>query len=262
MFGANYFGQTFYGQSRPPYTTVTPPLDPPSIPSEVPQNDISEIQSEIIRRLGFGARTNPQDLLVAIDEAQKRIYNKLIKIKEDLFYGQVTFNAQTGKHEYTVDDGAPPDIKRILRVETRYSDQDCRTRATKIELQNINRFDEISTIYKNKHQPRHYLFGSGNNTTIGFIPAHDVNGQDYNKVWYLKRLPKITDASQSLIIPQDAFYLIIEFGLAVAQTIEDEDKTAYLQFLKRWDQDVDDWVESEYPSVSEPMFTQDVEEDC
>lgn len=225
--------------------------------------DVATIQLEIINRLGAGARTTADKLVRAIDEADKRIYSKLVKVHEKLFYGSTTFPAINGRSEYTVSDGVPSNIKKILRLETRYSGQDRRYRCTKAAggLLSVVKMDEISTSYLDRYHPKYYEFGSDADTVIGFLPSHDAAGADYNKVWYLKRPTTLTEGAQTPITPEDGHFLLVEFGLTVAQLIEDEDATAYLALLRRFDQDVMDWIESENPSSSEPLFTVDATDD-
>lgn len=219
---------------------------------------VSAIQLEVITRLGPGAGTTSEKLIRPIDEGNKRVYAKLLSVNEQLFYKSDTFNTILNRTEYTPTDGVPTDIKRILRLETRYAGQDKRYKCTKLpNLFSINKMDEISVDYQNKYQPRYYWFGNGADTTIGFVPTHDVAGDDYNKIWYLARPTEITSASQTPIVPEDSHFLIVEFALGVSQLIEDEDASAYFAFLKKFDVDVDAWIESEYPSSSEPKFTQD-----
>lgn len=220
---------------------------------------VSEIQTEAILRLGPGARVTAANILNSVDEGNKRIYSKLVQVHERLFYGTTSFNAVSGTSEYTTSLGVPTDIKKILKVETRYADQDKRVHATKIDLSNVNQMDKISTTYKSSAQPGYYWFGNGSNTKIGFIPTHDEAGENYNKIWYLKKPTDLTTGSQTPIVPDDAHYLIVQFTVANAQLMEDEDANTYLAFLKQWNRDVDEWLESEYPGDSEPHFTQDAD---
>lgn len=224
---------------------------------------IAEIQNEVIRELGAGARTTAPLLLPLIDEGQNRIYNKLIKNKifHNLFYTHATWDTKNGTSEYTVADGVPNDIKFVLKIETQYDGQDKRHRATKIGVENIAKMDEISTSYKDKYRPEYYRYGEGSNITIGFVPTHDVAGDDYNKIWYMKKPVQITDSSQSLIIPSDGHYLVVRFAHAGAQLIEDEDKAGWLQFLAQFERDCADWIESCIPPSTDPVFTQDVQDE-
>lgn len=223
---------------------------------------VSEIQNETIFRLGPGARTTAAQLIPSIDEANRRIYNKLVKVHERLFYGTGTFRVVSGQNEYTVSaDSVPSDIKRILKLETRYADQDKRVRATKIDLSHIDQMEKATTTYHSKNRPGYYWMGNGTNTVIGFDPAHDVSADNYTKVWYLKQPTRLTNGNQTPIIPEDAHYLIVAFALAMAQLSEDEDANTHLAFLNRWDRDVDDWIESELPGVLEQQFTVDAEDE-
>lgn len=218
---------------------------------------VSEIQLEIIARMGKGASVTASQLIPAIDEGNKRIYNKILVVHERAFYKSDTFDAVSGKEEYTTSDGIPTDIKRILKLETRYADQTERVRATKIKLFNVDQMDHNTTTYRSKDRPGFDWFGNGSTTTILFSPKHDADGTDYNKIWYLAQPTKLTTGSQTPIVPVDAHYLIVEFGLAVAQLMEDEDKAGYTAFLSQWEHDVNVWLESEYPGTSEPQFAQD-----
>lgn len=220
---------------------------------------VAEIQNEVIWRLGAGARTNATNLIKPIDEANKKIYSKLVKVHERLFYGTDTFNATSGKSEYTVSDGVPTDIKKILHIETRYAGQAIRYPAREIKIANIDKFDYLTTSYQDKYNPKYYWFGNGATTTIGFIPTHDTTGDDYNKIWYLKQPTEITLSSQTPIVPVDAHYLIVQYALGIAQLGEDEDVSSYMAFMARWDKDVAEWIESEIPGTSEPRFTTDAE---
>jgi len=223
---------------------------------------IPEIQNEVIRELGAGARTTAPLLLPLIDEGQNRIYNKLVKNKllQRLFYTNASWNTKNGTNEYTVADGVPTDIKFLLKVETRYDGQAIRHKTTKIEIENIEKMDEITTSHQNKIKPKFYWMGEGVNTIIGFVPTHDVAGDDYTKIWYMKKPVQITDNSQSLIIPSDGHYLVVRFAHAGAQLIEDEDKAGWLQFLAQFNKDCDEWIESCIPATTDPVFTQDVNE--
>lgn len=220
---------------------------------------VSAIQLEVIARLGKGAGTTAAQLLPAIDEGNKRIYAKSVTVHERLYYRTDTFDAVSGRNEYTVALGVPSDIKRILKVETRYADQSDRRNCGLITLNNMDKMDRQTVTYRSKERPGYYWFGTGSNTIIGFTPAHDTAGTDYNKVWYLALPTTLSEGSQTPIVPEDAHYLIVEFALAVGQLMEDEDKAGYLEFMKRWEHDVDVWLESEHPGTNAPQFTQDSE---
>lgn len=222
---------------------------------------VSEIQNEILLRLGAGARTTASQLINAIDEGNKRIYSQMVQTHERLFYTNTTFNAILNRQEYTPSDGVPTDIKRILKLETRYAGQTDRVKCTKTDLVNIDQMDKVSTTYKSREHPNYYWFGNGATTVIGFVPTHDESGDNYNKIWYLRRATRLTLGTQTPIVPEDAHFLIVQFGVTVAQLIEDEDANAYLAFGNKFDADVRAWMESEYPGDTDPKFTQDVEED-
>lgn len=220
---------------------------------------VAEIQAEILLRLGPGPRTTAANLLNAIDEGNKRIYSKMVQVHERLFYGTASFNAILNRQEYTSADGVPTDIKKILKLETKYADQTDRVRCTKIKLANVDQMDHATTTYKSSDNPGYYWFGNGSNTTIGFVPAHDESGDNYSKLWYLKRATRLTDGAQTPIVPEDSHFLIVQFGVAVSQIMEDEDASAYLAFLNRFDKDIDTWMESEYPGTEEPIFAEDTD---
>lgn len=218
---------------------------------------VSEIQTEVINRLGPGASTTAAKLLRPIDQGVKIIYNKLVLIKEELFYATAYWNTISGRQEYTVSDGVPSDIKRILHLETRYADQEVRVPCTKRNVGEIPQFDYTSVVYQDKYHPIYYYMGNGSNTIFGFVPIHDVNGENYNALRYLKQPTEITDSSQTPIVPVDSHYLVLDFALAVAQLGEDEDTNAYLALLRRFDADVERWIQSEYPVTTEGTFTRD-----
>jgi len=218
---------------------------------------VSEIQNEAIFRLGQGARTTPAQVINSIDEGNVRVYNKLVSVHERLFYTSTEINVKSGTSEYTVTDGVPTDIKRILKVETRYNNQPFRVKATKIDHSNIDQMDKATVTYHSSARPGYYWMGNGVNTVIGFDPAHDLTADNYTKIWYLRKPTKITQGSQTPIIPDDAHYLLVNFAVAMAQLSEDEDAANFLAFLSRWDKDVADWINSELPGVLEQQFTQD-----
>jgi hypothetical protein len=218
---------------------------------------VSEIQTEVINRLGPGASTTASKLLRPIDQGVKIIYNKLVTVKEDLFFGTAYWNTINGRQEYLAADGVPTDIKRILSLETRYADQSVRVRATEVKIGSVPQFDFTSSVYQDKYHPRYYKMGNGTNIIIGFIPSHDADGSSYTALRYLKQPTEITDANQVPIIPVDSHYLVVDFALAVAQLGEDEDGNAYQSLLRRFDADLERWIQSEYPINTEGQFTQD-----
>ncbi len=219
---------------------------------------VAEIQTEILARLGPGARTTASQLLPSIDEGTLRIYNKLVNAgHQSLFYGTASFATIDGRSEYAVTDGVPNDIKKILKVETKYDGQTDRVKAHKITLENVDQMDKITTTDKSRERPGYYKMGNGALTVIGFIPEHDSAISNGNKLWYFKKPTKITVSTQTPIVPEDSHYLIVQFGLAVAQLTEDEDANTHLQFLRRFDQDVLEYIDTELPGSDEPIFTQD-----